>query len=382
MQIHAARSPALKLASAAVAAGLIGGLACGASATWFQHDPTSVAEAARPGQAAKPGPAPIAGIGGGLRQLGQVPGVKIGSAVQASPLESDGQYRGTLTQEFNSLTPENQLKWDVLEPVRGRYDWSTADALVNFAEANHQSVRGHTLVWYYALPGWLATGAFTPEQLRDLLHEHIDAVVGRYKGRIAAWDVINEPFNNDGQLRPSIWMQTLGPGYIADALRWAHEADPAAKLYINDFNVETLNPKSDALYNVVAGLRRQGVPIDGVGIQSHLSLASKLNTLDANLRRFAALGLDVAITELDVRMNQTAGPAQLAAQASLYAQVLRSCLGVRRCVSYTVWGFSDKYSWIPYAYTGSGNACMFDAAFHPKPAYRQLRQILSTAQKR
>jgi endo-1,4-beta-xylanase len=288
-----------------------------------------------------------------------------------------------LTQEFSSLTPENALKWDILEPNRGQYDWSNADAMVSFAEANHQSVRGHTLVWYFALPGWLATGTFTPDQLRDLLKHHIQTVVGRYQGRIKAWDVINEPFNdNDGQLRPSIWMRALGPGYIADALRWAHEADPAAKLYINDFNVETLNSKSDALFTVASGLKRDGVPLDGIGLQTHLTLASKLTTFAANLRRFADLGLDVAITELDVRINKAVGPAQISTQENLYAQVLRSCLGVRRCVSLTVWGFSDRYSWIPYAYPGWGNACLFDASFHPKAAYARLRQILSTAQKR
>jgi endo-1,4-beta-xylanase len=377
MQIRAADwSPALKLACAAVVAGLVGGLACGASATWLRHDPAA-AEAAK----AQPAVKPVEGLGGGLDQLGVRPAVQIGTAVRSEALQDDPQYRGVLTQEFSSLTPENALKWDILEPARGQYNWANADALVNFAQANHQSVRGHTLVWYYALPGWLTTGTFTPQQFSDLLEAHIKTVVGRYKGRIKAWDVINEPLADNGQLRPSIWMRALGPGYIADALRWAHEADPDAKLYINDFNVETVNPKSTALYNVVAGLKRDGVPLDGVGIQAHLALTSTLNTLDANLRRFADLGLDVAITELDVRINKAA-PTQLNTQATLYAQVLRSCLGVRRCVSYTVWGFSDKYSWIPLAYPGWGNACMFDAVFHPKAAYGELRQVLSTAAKR
>src|SRR5262249_51372197 len=161
------------------------------------------------------------------------------------------------SQEFDSVTSENQLKWDVVEPARGQFDWTSADRLVDFAETNKQSVRGHTLVWHDALPGWLVTGNFTPDQLRDLLREHIQTVVGRYKGRVAAGDVVNEPIaDTGGQLRRSLWFDALGPGYLADALRWAHEADPAAKLYINDYGVETVNAKSNALYNVVAGLRR------------------------------------------------------------------------------------------------------------------------------
>jgi endo-1,4-beta-xylanase len=369
LRFRTVRPPVWAFTGATVVVALLSGTV----ATTFGHNATTQSDVAEP----------TTGLGGGLQQLGDRAGVKIGAAAQPTGMAESERYRSVLSQEFDSVTPESQLKWDVLEPVRGQFDWTGADTLVGFAEANRQSVRGHTLVWHDALPGWLAKGKFSPEQLRELLREHIQAVVGRYRGRVAAWDVVNEPIaDNGGQLRRSLWMNALGPGYIADALRWAHEADPTAKLYINDYGVETVNTKSDALYNVVAGLRRDGVPIDGVGFQSHLALGANLSTLGPNLRRFADLGLDVAITEMDVRLQLPATLAQHSAQAALYSQVLQACLTTPRCVSFTVWGFTDRYSWVPYAYSGWGDACLFDTAYHPKPAYVQVRQLLATSPRR
>jgi endo-1,4-beta-xylanase len=320
------------------------------------------------------------GISGGLRQLAEPWHLGLGTAVQPAPFESNALYRTVLTQEFSSVTAESQLKWDLLQPTEGKFDWAGADALVEFAEQNTMAVRGHTLVWHTALPAWLERGAYTPQQLRDLLRGYIHDTVGRYRGRIGVWDVVNEPLaDTSGQLRKSLWLNALGPGYVADALRWAHEADPQAKLYINDFGVENLNRKSDALYAMVAQLRADGVPIHGVGFQTHVTVNTPPTTLRENLRRFADLGVDVAITELDVRTPAAATDASSSAQAVVYANVLRDCLAVPRCVSVTVWGFTDQYSWIPYTYPGWGNACLFDATFRPKTAYGLIRQVLTEA---
>jgi endo-1,4-beta-xylanase len=378
MRLRAIRPPVWALTSATAVVALVGAsvvvaLLSGAAATTSGATPATrdnLSEQAT-------------GLGAGLRHRARASGLRIGAAAQPAGMAESDAYRAVLSQEFDSVTSESQLKWDIVEPARGEYDWTSSDALVRFAETNGQGVRGHTLVWHDALPGWLAKGTYTPEQLRDLLRVHIQTVVGRYKGRVAVWDVVNEPIaDTGGKLRRSLWMTALGPGYIADALRWAHEADPAAKLYINDYGVEADNAKSDALYNVVAGLRRDGVPIDGVGFQSHLALGADLTTLDANLRRFADLGLDIAVTEMDVRLPLPATAAQHDAQAGLYKRVLQACLAVSRCVSYTVWGFTDRYSWVPYAYPGWGDACLFDAAFQPKPAYQQLRQVLVDSPRR
>jgi endo-1,4-beta-xylanase len=378
MQLRAVRLPVWALTSLTVAAVLAGAtvvvtLLSGASGSALGDADATHSSLSERGT----------GVGNGLRHRAHVSGLSIGAAAQPAGMADSAEYRAVLSREFDSVTSENQLKWDIVEPTRGLYDWTSADALVDFAEANGQKVRGHTLVWHDALPGWLANGTFGPEELRDLLRNHIMTVVGRYKGRVAAWDVVNEPVaDTGGKLRRSPWMAALGPGYIADALRWAHEADPDAKLYINDYSVEAVNTKSNALYNIAAGLRRDGIPLHGVGLQSHLSLGADLATLDANLRRFADLGLEVAITEMDVRLPLPATPAQHAAQAGLYTQVLQACLAVARCVSYTVWGFTDRYSWVPHAYPGWGDACLFDTAYQPKAAYQQLRQMLVDSPRR
>lgn len=192
------------------------------------------------------------------------------------PFPNDSAYRETLAAEFGSLTPENQLKWEFVHPPeRDTFAFDAADAIVDFAEEHGQVVRGHTLLWHSQNPGWLEQGDFSPpDELRDILHEHISTVVGRYAGRIAQWDVANEIFDDRGVLRTeeNIWLRELGPGIIADAFRWAHEADPGAVLFLNDYGVESAGPKTLAYEHLVRELLAEGVPVGGFGIQGHLSL--------------------------------------------------------------------------------------------------------------
>jgi endo-1,4-beta-xylanase len=201
------------------------------------------------------------------------------------------------------------------------------------------------------------------------MNDHIALEVGRYKGRLAAWDVVNEPFNEDGTYRQTLWYNGLGVDYIAQALTAARAADPAAKLYINDYNVEGVNAKSTALYNLVRDLKARGVPIDGVGLQAHLILGQVPSTLQQNIQRFADLGLDVAITELDIRMQLPATEAKLAQQRTEYEAVVKACVAVTRCTGLTVWGFTDSDSWIPDTFPGEGAATPYDENYAPKPAY-------------
>jgi endo-1,4-beta-xylanase len=312
----------------------------------------------------------------GLRDLARRP--LIGTAVDMGALANDPTYKAAIGREFNIVTPENVMKWESVEPQQGVTDFSQGDALVRFARANHQAVRGHTLVWHSQLPTWLTSGTFTPEQLRDILRRHIFEEAGHFRGRIYAWDVVNEALNEDGTLRPTIWLNALGPGYIADAFRWAHEADPHAKLYYNDYNLESIGPKSDAALALVNQLKAQHVPIDGVGFQGHLGIQYPYpDTFGDNLARFAAAGVDVAITEADVRMVLPVTPEKLATQATYFGDMMRSCVAVRRCVSFTLWGFTDKYSWVPGFFTGEGAATPLDEQFQPKPAYFALRDALA-----
>ncbi|WP_282700762.1 endo-1,4-beta-xylanase [Streptomyces sp. CC219B] len=309
-----------------------------------------------------------------LRDLADAKGKVIGTAVTGSKLT--GTYGDIAGGQFNALTPGNAMKWGSVEPVRGTFDWAEADRIVDFAEAHGQQVRGHTLVWHSQNPNWLTNGNWTPAQLRQLMTDHIATEVGRYKGRVATWDVVNEPFNEDGTYRQTLWYNGLGTDYIAQALTAARAADPSAKLYINDYNVEGINAKSTALYNLVRSLKERGVPIDGVGLQAHLILGQVPSTLQQNIQRFADLGLDVAITELDIRMRTPSDSARLAQQAAEYRQVVNACVAVSRCHGVTVWGFTDSDSWIPETFPGEGAATPYDENYAPKPAYYAIAEAL------
>jgi endo-1,4-beta-xylanase len=263
-----------------------------------------------------------------MRALAARAGLRVGTAVDMSALAADATYREHVAREFSTLTAEN----------------------------------------------------FTPEELRQLLRQHILDEVRHFKGRIWHWDVANEVFTDDGQPRDSLWLRTLGPGYLADAFRWAHQADPQARLYLNDYNVEGRNAKSDAYHNLIKQLRSEGVPVHGFGIQGHLGVQYGFaGDVLQNLRRFEALGVETAFTEVDVRMPLPADATKLQAQAQGYSVLLQACLLARRCVSYTVWGFTDRYSWVPGWFAGQGAANLLDESFQPKPAHAAVMTTLVLA---
>ncbi|KHK97091.1 1,4-beta-xylanase [Microbacterium mangrovi] len=315
-----------------------------------------------------------------LRALAARSGLRIGTAVNTDLLGTDATYTAITDQQFSTVTPENVMKWQLVEPTRGTYDWAAADRLVASARANGQLVRGHTLVWHSQLPDWLvqAAPAMSADELRAVLKKHVTDEVTHFKGKIWQWDVVNEAFNDDGTLRDSIFLQKLGPGYIADAFRWAHAADPKAQLFYNDYNIEYTGPKSNAVYALVTQLKAEGVPIDGVGFQTHLDTQYPLPDLRANLQRFADLGLNVAETEVDVRTTLPVTAVEQSAQVAAYSQTLQACLAVRSCISYTVWGFDDGHSWVPGVFAGEGAANLYDAGYTPKAQYFALQQDLAT----
>jgi endo-1,4-beta-xylanase len=327
-----------------------------------------------------PATAGVASEEGGLRAAARGTGVRIGTAVDTTALAADAPYRQAVAREFSTVTPENVMKWEAVEPTRGTYDWAAADGLVDFARAHGQTVRGHTLVWHSQNPAWLTEAAFSPAELRALLRKHIFDEVGHFKGRIWAWDVVNEAFNDDGTWRDTIWLRNLGPGYIADAFRWAHQADPGAKLFLNDYNNEGINAKSDAYYALVKQLRAEHVPVQGYGMQGHLGVQYGFpGDALANARRFDALGLQTAFTEVDVRMPLPTDPIKVQAQAQGFTTLLTACLLVKHCVSYTLWGFTDRYNWVPGVFDGQGSATPLDENLAPKPAYNAIRDTLTLA---
>jgi GH35 family endo-1,4-beta-xylanase/O-glycosyl hydrolase len=301
-----------------------------------------------------------------------------GTAVDMAALQDEPEYARHVAQDFNSVTAENVMKWETVEPQRGVDDFSQADALVRFARRHHQSVYGHNLVWHNQLPQWLTGGSFTPRELKAILRRHIFAVAGHFRGKVRAWDVVNEAFNDDGSWRGSLWYQAFGPRYVEWALRWAHRADPRVKLYLNDYNIEGLGPKSDAYYALARRLQRRGVPLDGIGIQGHLSIQYPFpQGVPENLQRFARLGLDTNFTEVDVRMPLPPTEAKLATQADYFRQLIDACLNIRSCRTFTLWGFTDKHSWVPGVFAGEGAATPRDEQYRPKPAWTALQAALA-----
>jgi len=312
--------------------------------------------------------------GHSLRWLAKQRGIEIGTAVRGNVLKRNRAYRQIVAAQFSSVTPENEMKWALIEPSRGHYDFAAADDIVKRARAAHQKVRGHTLVWHAQLPAWVhELGA---ADLRQAMREHIRAVVGRYDNDVGVWDVVNEPITDSGRLRPSVFERRLGPGFIEDAFRTARVADGDAKLYLNEIGTEGVNAKSNRLYSLVRGLKARGVPIDGVGFQAHFNRRGVPPDFVANMQRFRALGLDIAITEADVALLMPPSAADLRVQARVYGRVARACLIVR-CASLTFWGFTDGRSWISETQAGMGAATLLDDALRPKPAFRAVQRALA-----
>ncbi|MGW0058750.1 endo-1,4-beta-xylanase [Streptosporangium sandarakinum] len=328
---------------------------------------TSAVVAASPAHASEP-----------LRAHAEARGKFIGTAVATTQLANEASYRTIAATEFNQVTPENAMKWDATEPSRNQFNFSGADAVVAFAAQNGQQVHGHTLVWHSQTPSWVENLDATT--LRAAMNNHIATVVGRYADNpvVKSWDVVNEAFNEDGTMRDSFWYRKLGSGYIADAFRAARAADPDVKLCINDYNVEGVNAKSTAMYNLVKTLRGQGVPIDCVGFQGHLSLQYGFpGQVKENAQRFADLGVDVRFTEIDVRMALPRDSAKDTRQATYYRNVMDACLAVSRCVGVTIWGFTDRYSWVPDTFPGEGAALPYDENYGRKPAYTAIHDALA-----
>ncbi|CAM5604117.1 glycosyl hydrolase [Streptomyces violaceusniger] len=273
-----------------------------------------------------------------------------GTAVAAGRL-GDSTYSTILDREFNMVTPENEMKWDTTERSRGSFNFGPADQIANRATSRGQRLRGHTLVWHSQLPSWVSSIG-DANTLRSVMNNHINSVMGHYKGKIYAWDVVNEAFadGGSGQHRSSVFQNLLGDGFIEEAFRTARSADPAAKLCYNDYNIENWNDaKTQGVYRMVRDFKARGVPIDCVGLQSHFGTGGPPASFQTTLSSFAALGVDVQITELDIAQAPT----------TAYTNTVKACMNVPRCTGITVWGIRDTDSWRsgdkPLLFDGNGN---------------------------
>jgi endo-1,4-beta-xylanase len=335
---------------------------------------------------------------------------------------NSGQYTGTnemesalVKQQFNSITPENDMKWERIHPKADAglagYNFEAADKYVEFGEKNGMFIIGHCLVWHSQTPFWVFRDAEGKPLGRDALlermREHIHTVVGRYKGRVRGWDVVNEALNEDGTLRKSQWYNIIGDDFIAKAFEYAHEADPKAELYYNDYNIE-YEAKRNGAVNLVRKLKEKGIPITAVGVQSHEKMnVPSLQEIEDTLNAFGKLGVKVAITELDVdvlpavtrqptadisaRAEQTANSNPYTAglpddmQQALskrYADIFAVFLKHKDLITrVTFWGVTDRFSWLnDFPARGRTNYPMlFDRAGKTKPAFdaviEQARKI-------
>jgi len=359
--------------------------------------------------------AALAGPGAVLGQLNQLAKdaglMYFGTAFSPSDVNDAAYYKiESDVRNFGQITPDNAQKWDATEPSRGRFSYGAADSIIARATANKQIMRCHTLVWYSQLPGWgkslpspeysarsgvlfsgtglltrralVTSGSWTKETMTSVMESHISNVMTHFKGKCYAWDVVNEALEDNGTYRQNPFLKALGDSYFAMAFKKAAATDPGTKLYYNDYNLEYFPVKADGAVRIAKLVQAAGVPIHGIGLQAHMSVGRTptRENLTWTLNKYTALGLDVAYTELDVRIKTMPSNATtLQAQAKEYEWIVGSCLDVPRCVGVTVWGFGDAHSWIPSTFPGAGDSNLFDKQSRPKPAYSSVSALLASA---
>ncbi|KAL2257957.1 hypothetical protein VTK26DRAFT_8909 [Humicola hyalothermophila] len=281
--------------------------------------------------------------------------------------------------EFGATTPTNGQKWLFVEPERGVWNYTEGEIVTSKAKEHGMYLRCHALVWHSQLAPWVEEGDWTPDELRKIIVDHIEQVAGHWKGQCYAWDVVNEAFEEDGSFRESIFYRVLGEEYIKLAFKTAARVDPHAKLYLNDYNFEWPHAKTEAAKRLVRTLQDEGIRIDGVGLQAHL-IAEDHPTIDQHIdaiRGFADLGVEVAITELDVRLTTPSNETNLAMQRESYTNVVGACVQVPGCIGITIWDFYDPFSWVPYTFPGEGEALLWFEDFSKHPAYYGVVEALT-----
>jgi endo-1,4-beta-xylanase len=317
----------------------------------------------------------------GLHQLFVAAGkLYFGTAIETNNF-NDSAYLTIANNrnEFGMYVPENSQKWEEIQPSPQTFDFEGPDAVLALARRNGQQFRCHTLTWHSQLPTFVANGTWTRDTLAAVIVAHITNVMTHYRGLCYAWDVVNEALNDNGTFRNSVFFRTMGTDFIPLSFAAAARADPSARLYYNDFNLETAPRKAAAAVRIVQLVQAANIPIHGLGFQAHfrVGLTPNVSSLIATQNLFTNLGLEVAFSELDVaHLSLPPNASSIAGQSRDYLSVIQACLAVPKCVGITLWQFTDKYSWIPSTFPGLGDACLYSANFTKKPAYDAVKNYL------
>lgn len=317
-----------------------------------------------------------------IQQLAEENSLLFGTAIRYQPFSEDPDYVNLIKDEYNAVTIENELKMELIMPEEGVYDFNQADEMIQFASNNQLSIRGHTLVWE-RVPWWLEHGEYTNAEITSLLKEYVQTTVQRYKGKMYAWDVVNEAFDENGSLKDNFWLKHIGPDYIKLAFQWAKEADPDVLLFYNDYENDVWSPKTEATLAYLTTLRENGVPIDGIGLQMHMDVANDFdsNQLKDVMNVMEQAGFLVHITELDIKLQHSGEDIETKRiqQADRYADIMNVCLAHNACNVYTVWGAADPYSWIGFTDEASADQAyplLFDHELQQKPAYEAIKEVM------
>lgn len=310
----------------------------------------------------------------------------MGGSVNYDYLNVNVDYTKLCDTEFVSITPENHMKMGWLQPVRNRFDFTKADAIVKFATDRGIRVHGHTLVWHQTLPTWVKQFSGDQQAWEQILKEHIQTVVKHYKGKVASWDVVNEAFEDNGTLRKSVWSDNI-PDYIAKSFQWAREADPDVLLFYSDYGQDRNTPlKSEAILAMITDLKKRNIPIDGYGLQSHLSTINSTNErIIKSIQDAAATGLKVHLSELDVSVNSnnvstfTYNDAIKAKQTEMYKVVFETYRSIPTNQQYgiTCWNVGDKDTWLRTSFNRPLEyPLLFDDNYKRKEVYYFLLSLM------
>lgn len=321
-----------------------------------------------------------------LRQAAAGKGIFVGAALNCGSLQnaSDPNYVLVGNAQYNLATAENSCKFTATEPSRGSFNFSCCSTVAKDMISTAQGVfRGHNFVWGTYNPTWLTNGNFDNTTLVSIMQNHIANVAGNYVGQFYSWDVVNEAVSDSGSsiLKPMDPWYPAVPDYIDIAFAAARATDAKVKLFYNDYGAEDMGTKSDKVYTLVSGMKQRGVPIDGVGLQMHISVDGfpDPRAVAANIARLGALGLEVHITEMDVRCTPPCGADRLNLQAQVYGNILQACVNNTNCKSFETWGFTDLHTWL-WSFNNPNHVNMqplpFDMAYNPKPAFYELLAVL------